>query len=288
MVDIIYDVIIIGLGLGGYVIVICFVQLGFKIVIVECEYLGGICFNWGCILIKVLLCFVEIMDYVNYVKSFGLMLDGFMKVDVKDVVVCLCGVLVCFNGGVGFLMKKNKIDVIWGEVKFIKFGQIVVGKLFKLVVELQYFVLKGVKGEGIYIVKYIIVVIGVCLCVLFGIELDGKLIWIYFEVMKLVKMLKLLVVMGFGVIGIEFVFFYCFMGVDVIVIELMVNVMLVEDVEIFKFVCKVLEKCGLKIIIEVKVIKVDKVVNFIIVYVEGKDGKVIQIMVDYLIFVVGV
>jgi dihydrolipoamide dehydrogenase len=142
------------------------------------------------------------------------------------------------NGGVGFLMKKNKIDVIWGEAKLTKPGEVVVGKPSKKAVEPQHPVPKGVKGEGTYTAKHIIVATGARPRALPGIEPDGKLIWTYFEAMKPAKMPKSLVVMGSGAIGIEFASFYRSMGVDVTVVELMANVMPVEDDEISKFARK--------------------------------------------------
>ena len=138
MADTNYDVIIIGSGPGGYVTAIRSAQLGFKTAIVEREHLGGICLNWGCIPTKALLRSAEIFDHANHAKSFGLTLEGAMKADVKDVVARSRGVSARLNGGVGFLMKKNKIDVIWGEAKLTKPGDIVVGKPSKLNRDLRY------------------------------------------------------------------------------------------------------------------------------------------------------
>ncbi|MEM5585096.1 MULTISPECIES: dihydrolipoyl dehydrogenase [unclassified Roseibium] len=288
MADTNYDVIIIGSGPGGYVTAIRAAQLGFKTAIVEREHLGGICLNWGCIPTKALLRSAEILDHANHAKSFGLTLEGTMKADVKDVVARSRGVSARLNGGVGFLMKKNKIDVIWGEAKLTKPGEVVVGKSSKPVVEPQNPVPKGVKGEGTYTAKHIIVATGARPRALPGIEPDGKLIWTYFEAMKPAKMPQSLVVMGSGAIGIEFASFYLSMGVDVTVVELMANVMPVEDEEISKFARKALEKRGLKIITEAKVTKVDKAANSITAHVETKDGKVSQIKADHLISAVGV
>lgn len=87
-----FDMVVIGLGLGGYVCVICGVQFGLKVVVIECEYLGGICLNWGCILIKVLLCLVEVFYLMYCVKEFGLKVDG-IGYDLNVVVQWLCGVV---------------------------------------------------------------------------------------------------------------------------------------------------------------------------------------------------
>ncbi|WP_306027387.1 dihydrolipoyl dehydrogenase [Stappia sp. MMSF_3263] len=283
-----YDVIIIGSGPGGYVTAIRAAQLGLKTAIVEREHLGGICLNWGCIPTKALLRSAEILDHANHAKSYGLKLEGKMTADVKDVVARSRGVSARLNGGVAFLMKKNKIDVIWGEAKLTKPGEIVVSKSSKPVVEPQNPVPKGVKGEGTYTARNIIVATGARPRALPGIEPDGKLIWTYFEAMKPDVMPKSLVVMGSGAIGIEFASFYRSMGAEVTVVEVMSQVMPVEDAEISALARKQLEKRGLKILTEAKVTKVEKGANSITAHVETKDGKVQTITADRLISAVGV
>lgn len=236
-----YDVIIIGSGPGGYVTAIRAAQLGLKTAIVEREHLGGICLNWGCIPTKALLRSAEVLDNASHAKNYGLKLEGTITADVKEVVARSRGVSARLNGGVAFLMKKNKIDVIWGEAKLTKPNEIVVGKSSKPVVQPQNPVPKGVLGEGTYTAKHIIVATGARPRALPGIEPDGKLIWTYFEAMKPDFLPKSLVVMGSGAIGIEFASFYRSMGVDVTVVELMANVMPVEDAEISAFARKQLE-----------------------------------------------
>jgi dihydrolipoamide dehydrogenase len=192
------------------------------------------------------------------------------------------------NGGVGFLMKKNKIDVIWGEAKLAGKGKIKVGKPTKKIMEPQNPVPKNVKGEGDYTAKHIIVATGARPRALPGIEPDGKLIWTYFEAMIPQELPKKLIVMGSGAIGIEFASFYNSMGCDVTVVELMPNIMPVEDSEISGIARKALEKHGLKIITEAKVSKVEKKSNSIVAHVEGKDGKVTPMEADRMISAVGV
>ncbi|QKV18182.1 dihydrolipoyl dehydrogenase [Oricola thermophila] len=283
-----YDVIIIGSGPGGYVAAIRSAQLGLKTAIVEREHLGGICLNWGCIPTKALLRSAEVMDYANHATNYGLKVDGTVRADVKAVVDRSRGVSARLNGGVGFLMKKNKIDVIWGEARLAGKGKVVVGKSSKKPMEPQNPVPKGVKGEGEYTAKHIIVATGARPRTLPGIEPDGKLIWTYFEAMVPEEMPKKLVVMGSGAIGIEFASFYNSMGVDVTVVELMPQIMPVEDAEISGIARKQLEKHGLKIITEAKVTKVDKKANSIVAHVETKDGKTQAIEADRLISAVGV
>ncbi len=283
-----YDVIIIGSGPGGYVTAIRAAQLGLKTAIVEREHLGGICLNWGCIPTKALLRSAEMMDHATHAKSYGLTLEGKMTAKVEDVVARSRGVSARLNGGVGFLMKKNKIDVIWGEAKLKKPGEIVISKPSKPAYEPQNPIPKGILPEGTYTAKHIILATGARPRALPGIEPDGKLIWTYFESMVPKEMPKSIVVMGSGAIGIEFASFYLSMGVEVTVVELMKNIMPVEDAEISTIARKALVKRGMKIINEAKVTKVDKAANSITAHVETKDGKTQAIAADRLISAVGV
>src|SRR5205085_10364758 len=111
-----FDVIIIRSGPGGYVTAIRSAQLGVKTAIVERAYLGGICLNWGCIPTKALLRSAEILHYLQHAKDYGLSAEkvGF---DPSAVVKRSRAVSKRLNDGVGFLMKKNKVAVIWGEAE---------------------------------------------------------------------------------------------------------------------------------------------------------------------------
>jgi dihydrolipoamide dehydrogenase len=283
-----YDVIIIGSGPGGYVAAIRASQLGLRTAIVEREHLGGICLNWGCIPTKALLRSAEILHFAEHAKDYGLKLEGTITADISAVVARSRGVSARLNGGIGYLMKKNKVDVIWGEAKLTKPNEIIVGKSTKKPMEPQHPAPKGTLGEGAYTAKHIILATGARPRALPGIEPDGKLIWTYFEAMVPQTKPKSILVMGSGAIGIEFASFYNGMGVDVTVVELLPNVMPVEDVEISLFARKMLEKSGLKILTEAKVTKVVKGADSVTATVEMKDGKTSDITADRLISAVGV
>ena len=288
-----YDVIVIGSGPGGYVTAIRSAQLGFKTAIVEREHLGGICLNWGCIPTKALLRSAEIKHFGEHAKDYGLKLNGTIEADVKDVVQRSRGVSARLNAGVGFLMKKNKIDVIWGEANLSKAAkgsqpaEIIVGKSTKPVMQPQNPVPKGTLGEGTYQAKHVIVATGARPRTLPGIDPDGKLIWTYFEAMVPQTMPKSIIVMGSGAIGIEFASFYRDMGVDVTVVEMMPQIMPVEDAEISAFARKQLEKRGIRILTEAKVAKVEKSANSVTAHIDIK-GKLETVTADRLISAVGV
>ena len=117
-----FDVLVIGSGPGGYVAAIRAAQIGFKTAIVEREHLGGICLNWGCIPTKALLRSADVYSTVMHAKSFGVTVEGKVGFDAAAIVQRSRGVSGQLNGGVGFLLKKNKVDVIWGEARIARPG----------------------------------------------------------------------------------------------------------------------------------------------------------------------
>ena len=288
MADTSYDIIIIGSGPGGYIAAIRAAQLGMKTAVVEREHLAGICSNWGCIPTKALLRSAEILHYAQHPGDYGVKISGEVTPDLEAIVKRSRGIAARMNTGVGFLMKKNKVDVIWGEAKVSKAGEVVVTDTKKKPVEPQVPKPKNTLGAGTYKAKHIVITTGARPRALPGLEPDGELIWTYFEAMKPAKMPKSLIVMGSGAIGIEFASFYRTMGVDVTVVEVMKSVMPVEDVEISGLARKQFEKQGMKIHLEAKVTKVEKGKDSITAHVEMKDGKVEKITADRMISAVGV
>src|ERR1043165_3875041 len=208
-----FDVIIIGSGPGGYVTAIRAAQLGFKTAIVEREYLGGICLNWGCIPTKALLRSAEIFHYINHAKDYGLIVEK-AAYDAGSVVKRSRGVSKRLNDGVGFLMKKNKVQVIWGEASIDAPGKITV-KQGRAAAP------KGTLGPGSYQAKHIIIATGARPRALPGSEPDKKLAWAYFEAMVPPSIPKSLLVVGSGAIGIEFASFFRTMGSEVTVVEVL-------------------------------------------------------------------
>ena len=188
-------------------------QLGFKTAIIERAYLGGICLNWGCIPTKALLRSAEIFHYMQHAKDYGLSAEN-VSYDAAAVVKRSRGVSKRLNDGVGFLMRKNKISVIWGDAVIDAPGKITV-KPAKAEAP------KGALGPGAYEAKHIIIATGARPRVLPGLEPDQKLVWTYFEAMVPERMPKSLLVIGSGAIGIEFASFYRAFGADVTVVEVL-------------------------------------------------------------------
>ncbi|HKS84642.1 MAG TPA: FAD-dependent oxidoreductase, partial [Pseudolabrys sp.] len=234
MADSNFDVLIIGSGPGGYVTAIRAAQLGFKTAIVERDYLGGICLNWGCIPTKALLRSAEIFHYLQHAKNYGLRADN-VAYDPKAVVARSRAVSKRLNDGVGFLMKKNKVAVIWGDASIDAPGKVTV-KPSKTEAP------KGALGPGQYQARHIIIATGARPRVLPGLEPDKNLVWTYFEAMIPERVPKSLLVIGSGAIGIEFASFYRSLGSEVTVVEVLPQILPVEDHEIQAFARKSFEK----------------------------------------------
>ena len=211
-----------------------------------------------------------------------------MTFDPAAVVKRSRGVSQQLNGGVGFLLKKNKVDVIWGEAVIDRPGQVIVSATKKAAVQPQNPIPKGTLGVGVYHAKNIIVATGARPRVLPGIEPDGKFIWTYFEAMVPPEFPKSLIVMGSGAIGIEFASFYRTMGCDVTVVEVMPQVLPVEDAEIAGLARKRFEKAGIKIMTSTKVSKVEKKTNGVVCTLEDEKGNKSTLEAERLISAVGV
>jgi len=274
-----FDVLIIGSGPGGYVTAIRAAQLGFKTAIVERDYLGGICLNWGCIPTKALLRSAEIFHYMEHAKDYGLKADN-VRYDAKAVVQRSRAVSKRLNDGVGFLMKKNKVSIIWGEASIDAPGKITV-KASKSEAP------KGALGAGSYQAKHIIIATGARPRVLPGIEPDKKLVWTYFEAMAPDRIPKSLLVIGSGAIGIEFASFFRTLGSEVTVVEVLPQILPVEDHEIQALARKSFEKQGIKIQTSAKVTKLDKKGDSVTATIE-EGGKSQTITVERVISAVGV
>ena len=275
-----FDIIIIGSGPGGYVTAIRAAQLGFKTAIVERAYLGGICLNWGCIPTKALLRSAEIFHYMQHAKDYGLSADN-VAYDAAAVVKRSRAVSKRLNDGVGFLMRKNKVSVIWGEAAIDAPGKITV-KASKAEAP------KGALGPGAYEAKHIILATGARPRVLPGLEPDGKLIWTYFEAMVPERVPKSLLVVGSGAIGIEFASFFRTLGADVTVVEVLPQILPVEDAEIAGLARKAFEKQGIKIMTGAKVTKLDKKGDGVTATIDDGKGGTQSITVERVISAVGV
>ena len=274
-----FDIVIIGSGPGGYVTAIRAAQLGFKTAIVERAYLGGICLNWGCIPTKALLRSAEIFHYMQHAKEFGLSAEK-VGYDTSAIVNRSRAISKRLNDGVGFLMRKNKVSVIWGEAFIDAPGKVTV-KPSKSEAP------KGALEPGSYQAKHIIIATGARPHVLPGIEPDKKLVWTYFDAMVPDRMPKSLLIIGSGAIGIEFASFYRTLGAEVTVVEVLPQILPAEDAEIAALARKSFEKQGIKILTNAKLTKLDKKSDSVTATIE-EGGKSQTITAERVISAVGV
>lgn len=282
-----YDVIVIGGGPGGYVAAIRAAQLGLKTAVVEREHLGGICLNWGCIPTKALLRSAEVYRLAQDGARYGVTVTepGF---DAARIVARSREAAGRLNAGVGFLLKKNKVDVIWGEARLGPKGEVQVGAPTKPAVTPQLPAPKATLGEGAYQAKHLIVATGARPRVLPGLEPDGRLVWTYFEALKPERFPKSLLVVGAGAIGVEFASFYRTFGVEVTLVEALPQILAAEDPEIAAVARKSFEKQGIVIETATTVAGLEKKTDSVVVTLMGADGGTRTLEVERVLSAAGV
>ncbi len=289
-----YDIVIIGSGPGGYVAAIRAAQLGLRTAVVEREHLAGICSNWGCIPTKALLRSAELMDFIGHAETFGVALPGPAAPDLPAMVARSRRIAERMNSGVGFLLRKNKVDVIWGEGSLVRAptadrpGEIAVVASARPARQPQAPLPKGALGPGRYQAKHIIVATGARPRSLPGIEVDGDRVWSYFEAMVPTGLPKSLLVVGSGAIGIEFASFYRSLGTEVTVVEVLPRILPVEDADVAAFAQKQFEKRGIRFRLGAKVARIERAPLGVTADVERGDGTMERIAAERVISAVGV
>ena len=267
-----FDVIVIGGGPGGYVAAIRAAQLGLKAAVVEREHLGGICLNWGCIPTKAFLRSSEIAHYIQHAEAYGLQVDNW-SFDLSKIVERSRGVAKQLSGGIGHLLKKNKVTVFDGSASLPKSGTIIV---------------KLKKGGDVTLAgKHTIIATGARARALPGLEPDGKLVWTYREALVPDIMPQGLLVIGSGAIGIEFASFFNTLGTKTTVVEVMDRILPVEDLEISAFAAKQFKKQGMTLRTGTRVTKLEKMTDCVTATIEAA-GTSEQITVDRVISAVGI
>ena len=272
-----FDLIVVGSGPGGYVAAIRAAQLGMKAAIVEREALGGICLNWGCIPTKALLKTGEVYEQLGHLKDYGVAAER-PSFDFSKVVERSRKVASQLNSGVGFLMKKNKIEVIEGSARLEKGSPAP-----KVVVALK------AGGSRTVQARSVILATGARARTIpaIGLEPDGERIWTYREAMVPKAAPKSLIVIGSGAIGIEFASFYRALGADVTVVEMLDRIVPVEDAEVSAAAQKAFERRGLKFRVGAKVNRLSRSGSGIAVELET-GGKAETLAADVAIVAVGI
>ncbi|MFN3918169.1 MAG: dihydrolipoyl dehydrogenase [Flavobacteriales bacterium] len=237
-----FDLIVLGSGPGGYVAAIRASQLGLKTAVIERESLGGICLNWGCIPTKALLKSANVFEYISHAADYGIETSA-PKAKFGDIIKRSREVANGMSGGVKFLMKKNKIEVIEGTGKVIPGKKVAVTDKDGKVTE--------------YSANNIIIAAGGRSRELPSLPQDGKKIIGYREAMSLSEQPKKMIVVGSGAIGVEFAYFYNSIGTEVTIVEFMPNVVPIEDEDVSKQLEKSFKKAGINVMTSSSVESVD-------------------------------
>ena len=222
-----YDVVVIGGGPGGYVAAIRASQLGFKVLVIEKESMGGVCLNWGCIPTKALLESSHFLEKIAKSHNFGIEVQNY-KVDFKKVISRSRKIAENMSKGVNFLMKKNNIKVHYGFASFQDKNTILINGETKI--QSKYFILAtGAKPRPFPHLPF------------------SPSVWSSREAMIQEKIPKSMAIIGAGAIGVEFADIYRTMGTEIHLIEMDSNILPLEDEEISSFVEKSYSKRGIKI-----------------------------------------
>lgn len=260
-----YDVIVIGAGPGGYVAAIRAAQLGLKTAVVEKQWMGGVCLNVGCIPSKALLKNADVAHTLRERgKEFGFSIDN-LKLDFGAAVKRSRSVSDRLVRGVGFLMRKNNIDVHMGTA-FLKAKDMV-----------QVTDKDGKQTE--LKTKNIIVATGSQTFVIPGVTVDGQKVLTYLEAILQERLPKSVIVIGGGAIGVEFATVWNAYGAEVTIVEMLPRLLPLEDAESSAELTKAYQKRGIKVLAGHRVMSVETTDNGVRVRVspgEGQEEKTLE------------
>ncbi|MFC0318717.1 MULTISPECIES: dihydrolipoyl dehydrogenase [Olivibacter] len=268
-----FDVIIIGSGPGGYVSAIRCGQLGMKTAIIE-KYpvLGGTCLNVGCIPSKAMLDSSERFHEIRNAQSHGISVDN-PRVDLSNMIARKSSVVSKINGGVSYLMKKNKVSVFTGVASFIDKNNILI---------------KSDNGEKTVTGKNIIIATGSKPASLPNIDIDQKRIISSTEALTLKEIPKHLIVVGGGVIGMELGSVYGRLGSEITVLEYTNSIIATMDRKMGSELQKSLKtNLGFNFLLNHKVTEAVNNGKEVSVTAEDGEGKSITLRGDYCLIAIG-
>ncbi len=232
------DAVVIGAGPGGYHAAIRLGQLGKKVMCVDRDEVGGVCLNWGCIPTKALLHVGEVIRHIDHAGAIGLKV-GKADVDREGVAKFKTDVVNSNVGGVKTLFKANNVQFLYGEAGFKSPTEIVVKKK------------EG--GEDTIKAQYVVIATGSAPIDVKVWPRDGDTIINSDDAVQMKRIPKSMLVIGGGVIGLEFATVYARMGSSVLVIEAMPQILTGTDLEISKTLGRILKKQGVEIMLGTKV-----------------------------------
>ncbi|MBW3113459.1 MULTISPECIES: dihydrolipoyl dehydrogenase [Bacillaceae] len=242
-----YDLVILGGGTGGYVAAIRASQLGLKTAIVEKGKLGGTCLHKGCIPSKALLRSAEVYATAKHSEDFGVKING-VELDFTKVQSRKDGIVEQLHKGVQHLMKQGKIDVFEG------LGRILGPSIFSPMPGTISVEMNNGEENAMLIPKNVIVATGSRPRSLPGLEIDGDYVLSSDEALSLDALPKSIIIVGGGVIGIEWASMLSDFDVEVTVVEYADKIVPTEDHEISKEMQRLMKKKGVKIVTSAKVL----------------------------------
>jgi len=229
------DLVVIGAGPGGYVAAIRAAQLGAQVIVVEKEYLGGTCLNWGCIPSKAMIASAERLHHVRHADTFGVKVSGEVTYDFAALMKRKDKIVQTQRGGVGMLFKKNKIRHVEGFASFVDANTIEVTK--------------DGKTERLR-AKNFLLAMGSSVIHLKIPGLEGgreQNVWTSDDAVTAPFVPKKMVILGGGAVGCEFSFVFNALGTEVHLVELMPNLLPMMDPELGTELGKVLGRQGVKV-----------------------------------------
>lgn len=232
-----YDAIVIGGGPGGYSAAIRLGQLGKKVLCVEKERLGGVCLVWGCMPSKALLHVGEVMTQARELKDMGVTF-GEPKLDLATLNKWKSKMIDDLVGGIGSLFKLNKVESVFGTAEIVDKGTVKVAK--------------ADGGTETYTCSSLIIATGSEPIPLPNMQRNSKTILNSDDAVALTDLPKSILILGAGVIGLEFATIYKRLGSDVTVVEMMDRALGDTDVEISQALLRVLKKQGINVHLKTK------------------------------------
>lgn len=259
------DLVVIGAGPGGYVAAIRAAQLGAKVIVVEKEYLGGTCLNWGCIPSKAMIASVERLHHVKHADKLGVKVNGTVEMDFEAMMARKDKIVQTQRGGVGMLFKKNGIKHVEGFAAFVDPHTITVTKDGKS---------ETIKGKN-FILAMGSSVIKLNIPGLEGGREDG--VWTSDDAVTAPYVPKRMVILGGGAVGCEFSFVFNGLGTEVTLVEMLPNLLPLMDSDLGTELGKVLTRQGVKVRTGATIEKVEKAGKTWKVHVKkGADEEVVE------------
>ncbi|GKX27904.1 dihydrolipoyl dehydrogenase [Vallitalea longa] len=243
------DITIIGGGPGGYVAAIQAAKLGAKVILIEKDKVGGTCLNYGCIPTKAIVRSSEVYRDLKNHNEYGLHADN-ISVDMKKVIERKSNIVDQLVNGIEYLLDKNNVKVIKGTGKILDANSVFV---------------KSNKQEITVTTKNIIIATGskTSMIPIKGIDLDNVIT--SKEALELNDLPDKLIIVGGGIIGMEFAFIYSSFGVDVSVVEFLENTLLACDKDVCDEINSIAKDSGIKLYTSSKVESI----------IKSEDGKCI-------------